>query len=191
MTSVRRAAETSSPGHPGHSRDRTPAAQTEAGGWGGAGSRRTPTWGEGARQAPGPLSCRAWEGHGTQAQPSLRLCAVPENLNPSGVGLGSAGNPGRVRQFPCRATWSLSTWEMHATPAGVRQFPCGATWSLSGIGLGNARNPGPCQTVPLRSKLEPERRRQTGVARTLCVLPTPASGICWQCFSLPASQLKE
>ena len=37
---------------------------------------------------------RTWDGHKTQAQPSLRLCGVPENLNLSGLDLGSAGNPG-------------------------------------------------------------------------------------------------
>ena len=35
-----------------------------------------------------------WEGHKMQAQLSLRLCGVPENLNPSGLELGSACNPG-------------------------------------------------------------------------------------------------
>ena len=147
LTSVRRAAETSSPGHPGHSRDRTPAAQTEASGWGGAGSRRTPTWGEGARQAPGPLSCRAWEGHGTQAQQSLRLCAAPENLNPSGVGLGSAGNPGLHQTVPLRSNLEPE-----------RRRP------------GKCTQPRPRQTVPLQSNLEPERRRPGK-----CRQPRPAS----------------
>ena len=35
-----------------------------------------------------------WEGHKTQAQPSLCLCGVPEDLNLSGLDLGSARNPG-------------------------------------------------------------------------------------------------
>ena len=35
-----------------------------------------------------------WEGHKTQAQLSLCLCEVPENLNLSGLDLGSARNPG-------------------------------------------------------------------------------------------------
>ena len=39
-------------------------------------------------------SARTWEGQKTQAQPSLRLCGVPENLNLSGLDLGSAYNPG-------------------------------------------------------------------------------------------------
>ena len=38
----------------------------------------------------------AWtsKGHKTQAQPSLRLCGVPKNLNLSNLDLGSARNPG-------------------------------------------------------------------------------------------------
>ena len=39
-------------------------------------------------------SARTWEGQKTQAQPSLRLCGVPENLNLSSLDLGSACNPG-------------------------------------------------------------------------------------------------
>jgi len=55
-------------------------------------------------------SAQTWEQHKTQAQPSLCLCGVPENLNLSGLELGNARNPGPT---PCRATWSLSSvvWE--------------------------------------------------------------------------------
>ena len=35
-----------------------------------------------------------WEGHKTQAQPSLHFCGVPKNLNLSGLDLGSVCNPG-------------------------------------------------------------------------------------------------
>ena len=52
--------------------------------------------------------------HKTQAQPSLRLCGVPENLNLSGLGLGSACNSGHA---PCRATWSLSSVDGESTCA--------------------------------------------------------------------------
>ena len=38
------------------------------------------------------LAAQTWDGHKTQAQPSLHLCGVPENL--SGLDLGSACNPG-------------------------------------------------------------------------------------------------
>ena len=37
---------------------------------------------------------QTWEGHKTQAEPSLHLCGVPENLNLSDLDLGSAHNPG-------------------------------------------------------------------------------------------------
>ena len=39
-------------------------------------------------------AARTWDGHKTQAQPSLRLCGVPENLKLSGLDLRSACNPG-------------------------------------------------------------------------------------------------
>ena len=38
------------------------------------------------------LAAQTWDGHKTQAQPSLHLCGVPENL--SGLDLGSACKPG-------------------------------------------------------------------------------------------------
>jgi len=37
---------------------------------------------------------RAWEGHKTQAEPSLCLCGISRNLNLSGLDLGSAYKPG-------------------------------------------------------------------------------------------------
>ena len=39
---------------------------------------------------------QTWEGHKTQAQPSLCLCGLPQYLNLSGLDLGSAYNPGPV-----------------------------------------------------------------------------------------------
>ena len=39
-----------------------------------------------------------WGRHKTQAQPSLRLCGVPENLNLSSLGLGSACNSEHMRR---------------------------------------------------------------------------------------------
>ena len=39
------------------------------------------------------LAAQTWEGHKAQAQPSLHLCGIPENLNLSGLDLGSARNP--------------------------------------------------------------------------------------------------
>ena len=48
-----------------------------------------------------------WDGHKAQAQPSLHLCRVPENLNLSGLGLGSAFNPGPA---------SDSSWQSNLEP---------------------------------------------------------------------------
>ena len=50
--------------------------------------------GDYARQGPGHLSCSDLGRTQTQAQPSLHLCGVPENLNLSGLDLGSACKPG-------------------------------------------------------------------------------------------------
>ena len=52
-----------------------------------------PTWGEYTHQAPSRLSCLDLEVHKMQAQPSLYLCGVPENLNLSGLDLGGVRNP--------------------------------------------------------------------------------------------------
>ena len=57
---------------------------------------------------------RTWDGHKTQAQLSLHLCGVPENLNLSSLDLRSARNAGPA---PCRATWSLSSVDRESTPA--------------------------------------------------------------------------
>ena len=55
-----------------------------------------------------------WGRHKTQAQLSLNLCGVPENLNLSVLGLGSARNSGPA---PCRAAWSLSSVDRESTHA--------------------------------------------------------------------------
>ena len=47
-----------------------------------------------------------------QAQPSLRLCGVPEYLNLSGLDLGSAYNPGPA---------SDSSWQSNLEPKQCRQ----------------------------------------------------------------------
>ena len=39
-------------------------------------------------------AAQTWDGRKTQAQPTLHLCGVPENLNLSGLDLGSACKPG-------------------------------------------------------------------------------------------------
>ena len=64
-------------------------------------------------------AAQTWE-HKTQAQPSLCLCGVPENLNLSSLDLGNACN---FRQFPCRATWSLSSVDWEGTHIVSRGKP--------------------------------------------------------------------
>ena len=83
-------------------------------GWDCGGGKEHCTWGECVNQAPGCLSCWGRGRHKTQAQPSLLLCGVPENLNLSGLGLGSACNAGPA---PCRAAWSLSSVDGESTHA--------------------------------------------------------------------------
>ena len=55
-------------------------------------------------------TARTWEGHKMQAQMSLCLCGVPENLNLSALDLGSARNPGTaLDSFPAEqpGTWTV------------------------------------------------------------------------------------
>ena len=84
------------------------------------------TWRECASQAPGSLSCSDREGtkrrpnHKTQAQLSLLLCGVPENLNLSGLGLGSERNSGPAA---FRAAWRLSSVDGESTHALSRANP--------------------------------------------------------------------
>ena len=54
---------------------------------------------------------QTWEGHKMQAQPSLRFCEVPKNLNLSGFDLGSALNPGMA---------SDSSWQSNLEPEQYR-----------------------------------------------------------------------
>ena len=77
--------------HTAHLRRRAHCTPRKLSGWDGGGNKmQPPTEGDCAR--PGHLSCLAWEGHKMQAQPSLRLCGVPEKL--SALDLGSASNSG-------------------------------------------------------------------------------------------------
>ena len=64
-----------------------------------------PPGGNCTRQAPGHLSSSDWEGHKTQAQLSLRLCGVPENL--SSLDLESPCSPGPT---------SDSSWQSNLEP---------------------------------------------------------------------------
>ena len=77
------------------------------------------TWGECARQAPGRLSCldlgRAQNACPTESVPLWSTQEPePERLRP-----GQCTQPrARFRQFPCRATWSLSSVDWESTHAG-------------------------------------------------------------------------
>ena len=63
-----------------------------------------------------------WEGHKTQAQPSLCLCGVPKNLNLSSLDLGSAHNPGpALDSSPAEqpGAWAVLTGKAHTPRAGA------------------------------------------------------------------------
>ena len=102
------------------SQNRHKAHQTGAPGnlgWVCGGATARYTRGERACQAPGCLSCSDRGRHKTQAQPSMRLCGAPENLNLSSLGLGSARNPGPT---PWSGSHSLEPeqcrWGKHTRP---------------------------------------------------------------------------
>ena len=88
------------------------------GGGDGEAIRRTPTWGECTRQAPGHLSCsdlgRAQNAGPTESAPlwSIRE-PEPEQLRPGKCMQLRA----HFRQLPCRATWSLSSVDQESTQA--------------------------------------------------------------------------
>ena len=64
-------------------------------GWDGGGDKmHSPLGRDCTLQAPGSLSCLDLGRAQQQTQPSLHLCGIPENLNLSGLDLGSACNPG-------------------------------------------------------------------------------------------------
>ena len=60
---------------------------------------------------------RAQNAGPTESVPLYPRTWVPENLNLSGLDLGSTHNPGPALQFPCRATWSLSSVDRESTHA--------------------------------------------------------------------------
>ena len=67
-------------------------------------------------------AARTWEGHKTQAQPSLCLCGVPESLNLSGLDLGRACNPGpSLDSSPAEqpGAWAVQTGKAHMPWAGT------------------------------------------------------------------------
>ena len=81
--------------HTAHLRWRSHCTPKKPSGWDQGGDKMHPQPGESvlAKHLVAWVGC-TWEGHKTQAQPSLCLCGVPKNLNLSGLDLGSAHNPG-------------------------------------------------------------------------------------------------
>ena len=81
--------------HRAHLRRPAHCTPRKLSGWDGEGDKSQPsTAGDYTLQGPGHLSCSDLGRTQTQAQPSLHLCGVPENLNLSGLDLGSACKPG-------------------------------------------------------------------------------------------------
>ena len=78
-----------------HLRRRTCCTPRKPSGWHRRGDKTQPPTGDDyMHQAPGHLSCSDLGWRKMQAQPSLPLCEVPENLNLSNLDLGSAHKPG-------------------------------------------------------------------------------------------------
>ena len=137
--------------HMAHLRWRLHWAPRKQSGWDRQGDKtHHPTWGECAHQALGHLSCSdlgRWQNAGLTKSVLLWSTQEPE---PEWLRPGKCTQPrARIRQFPCRTTWSLSSvdWE--------------STHVMSG--------------------------GKPSVAETLWTLPTHASDICLQCFSLPTA----
>ena len=81
--------------HPPRRNTHTHCTPKKPSGWDRGGDKSQPsTEGDSARQAPSHLSCLDLGWGKTQAQPSQCLCEVLENLNLSGLDLGSTCKPG-------------------------------------------------------------------------------------------------
>ena len=102
--------------HMAHLGQRSRCTPRKPNGWGGGGDKTPSPPGESAHQAPGHLSCsdlgRAQNAGPTESVP-LWSTREPE---PDRFRPGKCMQP-RVhfRQFPCRATWSLSTVDQENT----------------------------------------------------------------------------
>ena len=88
-------------------------------------------------------AARTWEGHKTQAQLSLRLCGVPENLNLSSLDLGNVRHPGptsdssqqsNLEPEQCRP-WKLTRCEWGQTHCGwnTASTPHTCQWHLFAV----------------------------------------------------------
>ena len=67
-------------------------------------------------------AARTWEWHKTQAQPTLCLCGLPENLNLSSLDLGSTRNPGPALDSSFTEqprAWAVYTRKAHTPWVGA------------------------------------------------------------------------
>ena len=111
--------------HRAHLRRCAPCIPRKPSGWDGEGNKSQPSTGEDSvRQAPGHLSCLD-RGRAQNAGPfkSAPLWSTqepePERLRP-----GKCTQPrAHFRQFPCRATWNLSSVDWESTHAVNRGKP--------------------------------------------------------------------
>ena len=94
--------------HMVHLRQHSHCTPRKPSSWGRRGDKMHCTWAVWARQAPGHISCSDQGRHKTQAQPSLRVCGAPENLNLGGLDQVHATRA-HFRQLSCRTTWILSS----------------------------------------------------------------------------------
>ena len=87
--------------------------------------RRTTPPGESAlTKHPVAWAAQTWEAHKTLAQPSLCLCGGTQEPEPEQLRPGKCTQPRACfRQFPCRATWSLSSVDLENTHAVSRDKP--------------------------------------------------------------------
>ena len=108
--------------HTAHLRRHSHCTPRKPSSWDGGGDKTPPpTWGECSCQAPGHLSCSGLgRAQSTGPTESVPLWSTrepkPEQLRP-----GKCTQPRACfRQFPCRATWSLSSvdWESTHTMSG-------------------------------------------------------------------------
>ena len=109
--------------HVAHLRWRSCCAPRKPGGWNGEGDKtHRPTWGECTPQAPDHLS---WLDLGrTQNTGQTESVPLWSTYKPERLRNGKCTQPrARLRQLPCRATWSLSSVDQESTHAVSRGKP--------------------------------------------------------------------
>ena len=105
--------------HTAHLRQRSHCTPRKPSGWDRGGDKRhRPTWEECSHQAPGHLSCsdlgRAQNSGPTESVP---LWSTQEPENEWCRSRTCTQHRAHLRQFPCRATWSLSSVDRESTHA--------------------------------------------------------------------------